>query len=44
MMALANAIMNTWSHREDHYSEIRGSHTANPASGKRKVEMSYIGG
>lgn len=43
-LEIANAIMNTWSHREDHYSEIRGSHTANPATGKRKVEMSYIGG
>jgi cyclic pyranopterin phosphate synthase len=36
--------MNTWSHREDHYSEIRGSQTANTSNSKRKVEMSYIGG
>ncbi len=43
-LEIANAIMNTWSHRDDHYSEIRGSHTANPSTGNRKVEMSYIGG
>jgi cyclic pyranopterin phosphate synthase len=41
---IANAIMNTWAARDDHYSEIRGSHTANPSTGSRKVEMSYIGG
>jgi len=43
-LEIANAIMSTWSGRDDHYSEVRGSHTANPASGHRKVEMSYIGG
>ena len=43
-LEIANAIMNTWSGRDDHYSEIRGSHTANPSTGNRKVEMSYIGG
>jgi cyclic pyranopterin phosphate synthase len=43
-LEIANAIMNTWSHRDDHYSEIRGSHTANLSTGNRKVEMSYIGG
>jgi cyclic pyranopterin phosphate synthase len=43
-LEIANAIMNTWSRREDHYSEIRGSQTANPSTGNRKVEMSYIGG
>jgi cyclic pyranopterin phosphate synthase len=43
-LEIANAIMNTWSHREDHYSEIRGSQTVNSSSSKRKVEMSYIGG
>lgn len=42
-LEIANAIMSTWSGRNDHYSEIRGSNTAgsNPS---RKVEMSYIGG
>ncbi|MBU3549652.1 MULTISPECIES: GTP 3',8-cyclase MoaA [unclassified Polynucleobacter] len=43
-LEIANAVMNTWSTRNDHYSEIRGSHTANLLSGNRKVEMSYIGG
>ena len=43
-LEIANAIMNTWSERDDHYSEIRGSHTTNPSTGNRKVEMSYIGG
>jgi cyclic pyranopterin phosphate synthase len=36
--------MNTWSLRDDHYSEIRGTNTATISSGNRKVEMSYIGG
>ena len=43
-LEIANAIMNTWAARDDHYSEIRGSHTANQSTGARKVEMSYIGG
>ena len=43
-LEIANAVMNTWSTRGDHYSEIRGSQTANLASAGRKVEMSYIGG
>ena len=43
-LEIANAVMNTWAAREDHYSEIRGSNTAKLASGNRKVEMSYIGG
>ena len=43
-LEIANAIMNTWAGRDDHYSEIRGSHTANQSTGARKVEMSYIGG
>jgi cyclic pyranopterin phosphate synthase len=41
-LEIANAIMSTWSGRNDHYSEIRGSNTA--AVNTRKVEMSYIGG
>jgi cyclic pyranopterin phosphate synthase len=43
-LEIANAVMNTWAGRDDHYSEIRGSNTANPSTGNRKVEMSYIGG
>jgi cyclic pyranopterin phosphate synthase len=42
-LEIANAIMTTWSGRNDHYSEIRGSNTIGP-KGIRKVEMSYIGG
>ncbi|QWE16094.1 GTP 3',8-cyclase MoaA [Polynucleobacter sp. AP-Nino-20-G2] len=42
-LEIANAVMSTWSGRDDHYSEIRGSNTVN-TSGTRKVEMSYIGG
>ncbi len=43
-LEIANAVMNTWSARDDHYSEIRRSQTTNLSSGNRKVEMSYIGG
>jgi cyclic pyranopterin phosphate synthase len=43
-LEIANAVMNTWAQRNDHYSEIRGSHTANQSTSNRKVEMSYIGG
>ena len=43
-LEIANAVMNTWALRDDHYSELRGSHTAKLATGHRKVEMSYIGG
>ena len=42
-LEIANAIMTTWSGRNDHYSEIRGSNTAE-SNTSRKVEMSYIGG
>jgi len=43
-LEISNALMAIWAARDDHYSEIRGSNTANPNSGNRKVEMSYIGG
>ncbi|OWF66287.1 GTP 3',8-cyclase MoaA [Polynucleobacter hirudinilacicola] len=43
-LEIANAIMNTWATRDDHYSEIRGSNTTNQSTSSRKVEMSYIGG
>ena len=42
-LEIANAIMSTWSGRDDHYSEIRGSNTPS-GKGAKKVEMSYIGG
>ena len=35
------SIAQVWSHRTDRYSELRGSPEM---EGKRKVEMSYIGG
>jgi len=43
-LEISNALMATWADRDDHYSEIRGSNTANLNSRNRKVEMSYIGG
>ena len=42
-LEIANAIMAIWSGRDDHYSEMRGSHTSQDTA-TRKVEMSYIGG
>jgi cyclic pyranopterin phosphate synthase len=42
---LGSAIARIWSNRSDRYSELRGSGQAAPAGdGRRKVEMSYIGG
>ena len=42
---LAGAIARIWAARSDRYSELRGSGQAEPAGdGKRRVEMSYIGG
>jgi cyclic pyranopterin phosphate synthase len=40
-LEISNAIAQVWSHRVDRYSELRGSPEL---AGKRKVEMSYIGG
>ena len=43
--ALASAIAHIWGARADRYSELRGSEGAAPlGDGKRRVEMSYIGG
>ena len=41
---IANAIMQTWSNRDDRYSEIRHLHTKDLENTQRKIEMSYIGG
>jgi len=41
---LASAIGHIWQGREDRYSELRGTLAADPGSGGRRVEMSYIGG
>ena len=43
-LEIANAVMQTWSNREDRYSEIRHLHTKDLERKQRKVEMSYIGG
>jgi cyclic pyranopterin phosphate synthase len=42
---LASAIALIWGSRSDRYSELRGSEGAAPqGDGRRRVEMSYIGG
>lgn len=42
---LASAIAHIWGARTDRYSELRGSEDAAPqGDGRRRVEMSYIGG
>ena len=42
---LASAIAHIWGGRSDRYSELRGSEGAAPeGEGRRRVEMSYIGG
>ena len=42
---LTSAIAHIWGERSDRYSELRGSEAAAPpGDGKRRVEMSYIGG
>jgi cyclic pyranopterin phosphate synthase len=42
---LASAIAHIWGARSDRYSELRGSEGAAPeGDGRRRVEMSYIGG
>lgn len=41
---LASAIGHIWQGRGDRYSELRGTLGADPGTGGRRVEMSYIGG
>jgi cyclic pyranopterin phosphate synthase len=41
---LASAIGQIWQGRKDRYSQLRGSMAAESGTGKRRVEMSYIGG
>ena len=42
---IASAISRIWGARTDRYSELRGAEGAAPAGdGRRRVEMSYIGG
>ncbi|MEO5669051.1 MAG: GTP 3',8-cyclase MoaA [Ramlibacter sp.] len=41
---IASAIGRIWHGRDDRYSQLRGSLAPDTAGGKRRVEMSYIGG
>jgi cyclic pyranopterin phosphate synthase len=41
---IAGAIGLAWQERDDRYSELRGSGTADAGSGERRIEMHYIGG
>jgi cyclic pyranopterin phosphate synthase len=41
---LAAKLAEIWHVRGDRYSELRANNTIDPATGERKVEMSYIGG
>lgn len=41
---LAAAIGEIWEHRGDRYSELRADTSSHQGSGRRRVEMSYIGG
>jgi cyclic pyranopterin phosphate synthase len=41
---IASAIAHIWQGRTDRYSELRGSLPADASQGRRRVEMSYIGG
>jgi GTP 3',8-cyclase len=42
--ALASAIGQIWQGRSDRYSQLRGSMAPDTGTGRRRVEMSYIGG
>jgi cyclic pyranopterin phosphate synthase len=41
---IASAIAHIWQGRDDRYSELRGTLPADSSEGRRRVEMSYIGG
>lgn len=41
---ISDAIGHIWGQRSDRYSELRASMPAEPAQGRKRVEMSYIGG
>ena len=41
---LAGAIASIWQQRGDRYSELRGSMAPDAGAGRRRIEMSYIGG
>lgn len=41
---IAAALGALWQDRQDRYSELRSANAAAPSSGKRRIEMHYIGG
>lgn len=41
---ISNAIAHIWSQRDDRYSELRANLPPDTAAGRKRVEMSYIGG
>jgi cyclic pyranopterin phosphate synthase len=41
---LASAIAHIWQGRSDRYSQLRGSLAPDTGDGRRRIEMSYIGG
>ena len=41
---ISNAMAHIWGQRNDRYSEIRASLPPEAAQGRKRVEMSYIGG
>jgi cyclic pyranopterin phosphate synthase len=41
---LASAVGAIWQHRSDRYSELRASLPSDTSTGRKRVEMSYIGG
>ena len=41
---VASAVAAIWQGRTDRYSQLRGQLAADTGSGRRRVEMSYIGG
>ena len=41
---IGNAIAHIWGQRDDRYSELRANLPPDTAAGRKRVEMSYIGG
>ncbi|CAB5705089.1 GTP 3',8-cyclase MoaA [Comamonas aquatica] len=41
---ISNAIAHIWGQRDDRYSELRANLPPDTAAGRKRVEMSYIGG
>ena len=43
-LRIANLLATIWQKRQDRYSELRGLASDGSATGRQKIEMSYIGG